>query len=46
MDIETQALLMTGLRPDDLTVALRDANQIAELMPKTYEVREAVRLKV
>ncbi|KAJ1335344.1 type 2A phosphatase activator TIP41 [Microdochium nivale] len=41
-----RALLMTGLRPDDLTVALRDANQIAELMPKTHEVREAVRLKV
>ncbi|KAH7037874.1 TIP41-like family-domain-containing protein [Microdochium trichocladiopsis] len=40
-----RALLMTGLRPDDLTVALRDANQIAELIPKVHEVREAVCLK-
>ncbi|KXJ94517.1 TIP41-like family-domain-containing protein [Microdochium bolleyi] len=40
-----RALLMTGLRPDDLTVALRDANQIAELIPKTHEVREAVCLR-
>lgn len=36
---------MTGLRPDDMTVALRDANQIAELIPKVHEVREAINLK-
>ena len=28
-----QNLFMTGLLPDDVTVALRDSNQVASLLP-------------
>ncbi|KAI5926596.1 TIP41-like family-domain-containing protein [Camillea tinctor] len=40
-----QKLLMTGLRPDAVTVALRDANQIAELLPTLEQTLESVSLK-
>ncbi|KAI0603048.1 TIP41-like family-domain-containing protein [Biscogniauxia sp. FL1348] len=40
-----QKLLMTGLRPDGVTVALRDANQIAELLPTLEQTLESVSLK-
>ncbi|KAI1502758.1 TIP41-like family-domain-containing protein [Biscogniauxia marginata] len=40
-----QKLLMTGLRPDAITVALRDANQIVELLPTLEHTLESVSLK-
>ena len=40
-----QALLMTGLRPDEITVALRDANRFAELLPIVERTLESVSLK-
>ncbi|OTA91567.1 hypothetical protein M434DRAFT_397096 [Hypoxylon sp. CO27-5] len=38
-------LLMTGLMPDAVTVALRDANKIADLLPTVEQVLESVSLK-
>ncbi|KAI0841805.1 TIP41-domain-containing protein [Hypoxylon sp. FL0890] len=38
-------LLMTGLVPDAVTVALRDANKIADLLPTVEQVLESVSLK-
>ncbi|KAI1413713.1 TIP41-domain-containing protein [Hypoxylon sp. FL1857] len=38
-------LLMTGLVPDAVTVALRDANKIAELLPTVEQTLESVSLK-
>ncbi|EMR62304.1 hypothetical protein MGN70_010997 [Eutypa lata] len=40
-----RALLMTGLRPDEITIALRDANKIAELLPIVEQTLESVSLK-
>ncbi|KAK0629844.1 TIP41-like family-domain-containing protein [Bombardia bombarda] len=39
-------LYMSGLMPDAITVAMRDANAIANLLPKVEEVRESVSLKL
>ncbi|KAI0098958.1 TIP41-domain-containing protein [Hypoxylon sp. NC0597] len=39
-------LLMTGLVPDAVTVALRDANKIADLLPTVERVLESVSLKL
>lgn len=36
---------MTGLRPDEITIALRDANKIAELLPIVEQTLESVSLK-
>ncbi|KAI5859403.1 TIP41-domain-containing protein [Durotheca rogersii] len=38
-------LLMTGLTPDGVTIALRDANRIAELVPTIEQTLESVSLK-
>ncbi|KAI1078458.1 TIP41-like family-domain-containing protein [Whalleya microplaca] len=38
-------LLMTGLMPDGVTVALRDANKVAELLPTIEQTLESVSLK-
>ncbi|OTB08374.1 hypothetical protein M426DRAFT_316995 [Hypoxylon sp. CI-4A] len=38
-------LLMTGLVPDAITVAMRDANQIADLLPTVDQTLESVSLK-
>ncbi|OTA60429.1 TIP41-domain-containing protein [Hypoxylon sp. EC38] len=43
-DVKTK-LLMTGLMPDAVTVALRDANKIADLLPTVEQVLESVSLK-
>ncbi|KAK7743403.1 Tap42 interacting protein [Diatrype stigma] len=40
-----RALLMTGLRPDEITIALRDANKIADLLPIVEQTLESVTLK-
>ncbi|RYP92680.1 hypothetical protein DL770_001193 [Monosporascus sp. CRB-9-2] len=40
-----RALLMTGLRPDEITVALRDANRLSELLPIVEQTLESVSLK-
>ncbi|KAK3940543.1 type 2A phosphatase activator TIP41 [Diplogelasinospora grovesii] len=40
-----RALLMSGLREDAITVAMRDANQIAQLLPTVENVVESVSLK-
>ncbi|KAI0024762.1 TIP41-domain-containing protein [Xylariomycetidae sp. FL0641] len=40
-----QKLLMNGLRPDAITVALRDANQVADLLPIVEKTNESVSLK-
>ncbi|KAI0480879.1 TIP41-like family-domain-containing protein [Xylariaceae sp. FL0804] len=39
-----QKLLMTGLRPDGVTVALRDANQVVDLLPTVEHSLESVDL--
>ncbi|KAI0816354.1 TIP41-like family-domain-containing protein [Xylaria sp. FL0064] len=39
-----QKLLMSGLRPDAITVALRDANRIAEILPTVSQTLESVNL--
>ncbi|KAI1281386.1 TIP41-like family-domain-containing protein [Xylaria sp. FL0933] len=39
-----QKLLMSGLRPDAVTVALRDANRIAEVLPTVSQTLESVNL--
>lgn len=46
-DVSTslQALLMTGLRPDEITIALRDANKIADLLPIVEQTLESVTLR-
>ena len=36
---------MKGLRPDEITVALRDANQLADLLPIVEQTLESVSLK-
>ncbi|KAK3333507.1 TIP41-like family-domain-containing protein [Cercophora scortea] len=38
-------LLMDGLMPDAITVALRDANQVAHLLPVVEQVLESVSLR-
>ncbi len=38
----TQNLYMTGLMPDAITVALRDANQVAHLLPVVEHSLESV----
>ncbi|KAI1100408.1 TIP41-domain-containing protein [Jackrogersella minutella] len=38
-------LLMTGLVPDAVTVALRDANKVADLLPTVEQTLESVSLK-
>ncbi|KAL7627043.1 Tap42 interacting protein [Parahypoxylon ruwenzoriense] len=38
-------LLMTGLTPDAITVAMRDANKIADLLPTVEQTLESVSLK-
>ncbi|RYP25386.1 hypothetical protein DL767_008408 [Monosporascus sp. MG133] len=40
-----RALLMTGLRPDEITAALRDANRLSELLPIVEQTLESVSLK-
>lgn len=42
--IVKQSLLMSGLLPDAITVALRDANQIANLLPIVDQQLETVSL--
>ncbi|KAI1302638.1 TIP41-like family-domain-containing protein [Xylaria venustula] len=39
-----QKLLISGLRPDAITVALRDANRIAEVLPTVSQTLESVSL--
>ncbi|KAI0971672.1 TIP41-like family-domain-containing protein [Xylaria arbuscula] len=39
-----QKLLISGLRPDAITVALRDANRIAEVLPIVSQTLESVSL--
>ncbi|GAP89708.2 putative type 2A phosphatase activator TIP41 [Rosellinia necatrix] len=39
-----QKLLMSGLRPDGITIALRDANRIAEILPIVEQTLESVSL--
>ncbi|KAI1345912.1 TIP41-like family-domain-containing protein [Xylaria sp. FL0043] len=39
-----QKLLMSGLRPDAITVALRDANRIADVLPTVSQTLESVNL--
>ncbi|KAI0408623.1 TIP41-like family-domain-containing protein [Xylaria palmicola] len=39
-----QKLLISGLRPDGITVALRDANRIAEILPIVEQSLESVSL--
>ncbi|KAI0202768.1 TIP41-like family-domain-containing protein [Astrocystis sublimbata] len=39
-----QKLLMSGLRPDGITIALRDANQIAQILPVVEHTLESVSL--
>ncbi|KAI2637386.1 TIP41-like family-domain-containing protein [Xylaria nigripes] len=39
-----QKLLMSGLRPDGITIAMRDANQIAEILPTVEYSLESVSL--
>ncbi|KAI2470422.1 TIP41-domain-containing protein [Annulohypoxylon bovei var. microspora] len=39
-------LLMTGLVPDAITVAMRDANKIADLLPTVEQTLESVSLKL
>ncbi|KAI1213241.1 TIP41-domain-containing protein [Annulohypoxylon truncatum] len=39
-------LLMTGLVPDAITVAMRDANKIADLLPTVGQTLESVSLKL
>ncbi len=36
---------MTGLRPDEITIAMRDANRLAELLPVVEQTLEGVSLK-
>lgn len=36
---------MTGLRPDEITIALRDANKIADLLPVVEQTLESVTLR-
>ncbi|KAI1374555.1 TIP41-domain-containing protein [Hypoxylon crocopeplum] len=38
-------LLMTGLVPDAITIALRDANKIADLLPTVEQTLESISLK-
>ncbi|KAI1321854.1 TIP41-like family-domain-containing protein [Xylariaceae sp. FL0255] len=40
-----QKLLFSGLRPDAITVALRDANQIAEVLPIVEQTLESISLR-
>ncbi|KAI0534667.1 TIP41-like family-domain-containing protein [Xylaria digitata] len=39
-----QALLISGLRPDGITIALRDANRIADILPTISQTLESVSL--
>ncbi|KAI0909838.1 TIP41-like family-domain-containing protein [Ustulina deusta] len=39
-----QKLLISGLRPDGITIALRDANRIAEILPTVSQTLESVSL--
>ncbi|KAI1818992.1 TIP41-like family-domain-containing protein [Xylaria intraflava] len=39
-----QKLLISGLRPDEITVALRDANRIADILPAVEGTLESVSL--
>jgi type 2A phosphatase activator TIP41 len=39
-----QNLLMTGLMPDAITIALRDSNQVANLLPVVDHILESVSL--
>ncbi|KAI8624391.1 TIP41-like family-domain-containing protein [Xylariaceae sp. FL1651] len=41
-----QKLLISGLRPDGITVALRDANRIAEVLPTVEQTLESVSLRL
>jgi type 2A phosphatase activator TIP41 len=41
---EIQNLMMTGLTPDAVTVALRDANQVANVLPVVEHDLESVQL--
>lgn len=40
-----QKLLMTGLVPDAVIVAMRDANKIADLLPTVEQTLESVSLR-
>lgn len=35
---------MSGLRPDDITVAMRDSNQVAQLLPVVRHEIQSVNL--
>ncbi|KAI1149014.1 TIP41-like family-domain-containing protein [Nemania diffusa] len=39
-----QKLLISGLRPDEITIALRDANRVAEILPVVEQTLESVSL--
>ena len=41
----TQALMMTGLAPDAISVALRDSNEVAPLLPVVENCRDSVCFK-